>query len=56
MAHGCIGMSDNAPTTLASTALLVERVREMVEEDFSEDELVRMLRVGCFPRYSDAVL
>jgi hypothetical protein len=60
MAHGCIGMSDNAPTALSTTALLVDRVRELVEKDFSaaqldamppteRDALVRMLRVGCFP-------
>ena len=59
MARGSIGMSDNAATALATTALLVDRVRELVEEDFSEaeleamtpaerDALVRMLRVGCF--------
>ena len=60
MARGSIGMSDNVATALATTALLVDRVRELVEEDFSEEELeamtpaerdalVQMLRVGCFP-------
>jgi hypothetical protein len=60
MARGSIGMSDNAATALATTALLVDRVRELVEENFSKEELeamtpaerdrlVQILRVGCFP-------
>ena len=53
-------MSDNAATALATTELLIDRVREIVEEEFSEDELaamsatereklVRMLKFGCAP-------
>ena len=53
-------MSDNTATALATTSLLIERVRELVESDFTEDQLslmkpeeksrlVRILGVGCFP-------
>jgi len=60
MAQGCVGMSDNAASALATTELLIAQVRELVEEEFDEEELnnmsaterdklVRMLKVGCFP-------
>jgi hypothetical protein len=60
MAGGSIGMSDNAATALASTSLLIDLVRDLVEADFTAEQLavmsptereklVRVLRVGCFP-------
>ena len=60
MALGCVGMSDNAASALATTELLIAQVRELVEEEFDQEELnamspaerdklVRMLKVGCFP-------
>ena len=60
MADGSIGMSDNAAPALATTQLLIDHVRELVEENFTEEELAAMtpaereklvliLRVGCFP-------
>jgi hypothetical protein len=60
MAQGGVGMSDNAAPALLTTELLIDHIREIVEKDFSKDELdamsteerdklVRMLRVGCFP-------
>jgi hypothetical protein len=42
MAAGSVGMSDNAATALATTSLLIERVRELVESDFTEDQLSAM--------------
>ena len=58
MASGSIGMSDNG--ALAATQLLIERIRELVEETFTaedldkmskeqRDKLVVILKVGCFP-------
>ena len=60
MADGSVGMSDNAAAAQATTALLAEHVRELIEETFTDaeldamskeerEQLVLMLRVGCFP-------
>ena len=54
-------MSDNAATAMATTSLLIERVRELVQSDFTDDQLSQMLsqeksdlvlilRIGCFPK------
>ena len=53
-------MSDNASAALASTSMLIERVRELVQSDFTEEQLsamspdektnlIQIRRVGCFP-------
>ena len=60
MAGGSVAMSDNASAALASTFLLIERVRELVQSDFTGEQLLAMspdekanliqiLPVGCFP-------
>ena len=42
MADGSVGMSDNAAAAQATTALLVEHVRELIEETFTDAEIDAM--------------
>jgi len=59
LAKDSIAMSDNAAPALAASSLLIDRVKELVEADFTQaqlqqmspearEKLVRMVRVGCF--------
>ena len=46
MASGSVGMSGDASAALAKTSLLIERVRELVESDFTEAQLSAMIPEG----------